>query len=77
MCMAMRSASSSGRSTGYAIRITSVAQRATAQNHDLDVVWHRTGQLPRRIDHEELAVVRARLDARTRGPRSRAPLTLL
>ena len=47
----------------YAIRNTSFEQRATAQNHGLDVVFHRTGQLPRRIDHEELALVRATLDA--------------
>ena len=47
----------------FAIRNTSFEQRATAQSCGLDIVFHRSGQPPLRVDHEELALVRATLDA--------------
>ena len=47
----------------FAIRNTSFEQRASAQSCGLDIVFHRSGQPPLRVDHEELALVRATLDA--------------
>ena len=51
------------RRVAFAIRNTSFEQRATAQSRGLDIVFHRAGHPPLRLDHEELALVRATLDA--------------
>ena len=47
----------------FAIPNTSFEQRASAQSCGVGIVFHRSGQPPLRVDHEELAPVRATLDA--------------